>query len=57
MELKKIILKKISILKIYQSKFNKKLQIKRIEITWVNFKINEKFNRKKKNNIAQSSIE
>jgi hypothetical protein len=57
MELKKIILKKISILKIYQSKFNKKRQIKRIEITWVNFKINEKFNRKKKNNIAQSSIE
>jgi len=52
-------LKKKSIQKICQSKFNKEQQIKRTKITRVIFKIYKKFNRKQinKNTIAQFSIE
>jgi hypothetical protein len=50
---------KNSIQNIYENKFNKEQQIKRIEITWVIFKIYKKLYRKhiNKNNTAQSSIE
>jgi hypothetical protein len=49
-------LKKISILKKFLTKFNKERQMKRFDIIWVIFKINEEFNRNKQIKIAEPHL-